>query len=156
MRRPTVQFKTRTSLFDSSAYHVKSQKIVVLDTSHWIGSLYHEYRHHWQFTNLPTWFLVWASLGMLSTYLFICLCFVAITFHLKLLAIISGAVYLTLILPAFLMEADANIFAFYRIIKKKRKLWNFSSLLVSVFTYSYTYVYFPIVIIERGLNNFQQ
>ena len=156
MSRPKVEFKTRTSIFDSSAYYVKTEKIVILDTPHWVGSLYHEYRHHWQFTNLPIWFLAWASLGMLSTYLFIGLCIVAIAFKLKLLALISGAVYLTLILPVFAMEADANIFALYRIVKKKRKLQNFLTLIVSILTYSYSYVYFPIIMIEHGFNNFQQ
>lgn len=71
MNRPSVKFKPRKSILDSSGYKISTQEIFVLDTPSWIGSLYHEYRHHWQFQNLPFYILVWANIGLSSTNLYL-------------------------------------------------------------------------------------
>jgi len=152
VNRPSVKFKPRKSILDSSGYKISTQEIFVLDTPSWIGSLYHEYRHHWQFQNLPFYILVWANIGLSSTNLYLILTFICLVFKLKTITIGLSIVYMILILPAFAFEMDANLFTVRRLILKKRNAINFITTIISVLSYCYVYVYFPIYTIIKMTN----
>jgi len=139
--------KKSNSWDDSSYYNPYLNEIVVLDNSRWLGSLYHEYRHYIQFKTLPDWILIWANIGrFLTTAFLICFAILFSTETYDLLLVIT-VLHFILILPAFLMEVDANIFAIYRIYKKKCVRSNIIELLISLLTYSFIYCIFHISII---------
>jgi hypothetical protein len=152
VNRPSVKFTPRKSILDSSNYKISTQEISVLDTPSWIGSLYHEYRHHWQFQNLPSYIVLWANIGLSSTNLYLILIFICLMFKLKTVIVGLSIVYMILILPAFAFEMDANWFTIRRLIAKKRNSINFISIIISILTYSFVYVYFPINAILEAIN----
>jgi hypothetical protein len=132
----------------SSAYDSGANEIIVDDGDCMNAALYHEYRHYWQYKvsgynkliqKYREWFydnhivdFLLISLFITPQYICVPLCYC----------------FMLMVTPRYIMECDANLFAYKRL-KRKKIYGQYELIRLSMWSYTLMYYILPLTLIFK-------